>query len=247
MERQYLVTLRDSSGVPQIVFSVLDDGTLFPDRPYVAMGEISYRPAARGMPEAREMDRMNRIEEAIAEQMAPYSGVSLGHTASNGVYRMYFQLNEKWPTAPLTVRLGLFKSHAQTLEVRHDPAGQVYAAHLKPTPLEIESTANRHVLDQLQQMGDPLTAPRNVRFAFRFMTIEARARFRIWAEAAGLSAGEDPEWTDDEGGLWLVLDRHQMLDPGPLAAWTAELRDAAQAHEGEFDGWEAELLRGPRR
>lgn len=247
VERQYLVTLRDSSGDPEIVFSVLDDGTLFVNRPYVAIGEITYRPAASGMPEAREMDRLNRIEEAIAAQMQPYNGVSLGHTSGAGVYRMYFQLAENWPTAPLSIRLGIFKSHSQTLVVRSDPTGETYAQFLKPTPLEIESTCNRHVLDQLQAAGDPLTEPRNVRFAFVFSTIEDRAKLRLWAEANGLSVESDAEWTDDEGGLWLVVDRVQRLDPEPLAVWTSELKNVAETHGGIFDGWEVELKRGPRR
>lgn len=247
MEREYIVTLREDQGQPQIVFSVLDDGSLFDGRPFVAVGEIAYPRTGRGLPDPREMDRLNRIEEAIAAQMQPYNGISLGHTSGAGVYRMYFQLAKNWPTAPLSIRLGIFKSHSQTLVVRSDPTGETYARSLRPTPLEIESTRNRHVLDQLQAAGDPLTEPRNVRFAFIFSTIEDRAKLRLWAESNGLTVEPDAEWTDDQGGLWLVVDRVQRLDAEPLAVWTSELRDVAKAHGGIFDGWEAELKRGPRR
>lgn len=247
MEREYIVTLREDQGHPQLIFSVLDDPDLFTGRPFVAVGEISYPPAAKGLPDGREMDRLNRIEEAIMNQMAPYNGVSLGHTSGAGVYRMYFQLAENWPSSPLVIKMGIFKSHTQTLTVYSDPAGETYAQHLKATPLEIESTRNRFVLDQLQAAGDPLEEPRNVRFAFVFSSLENRAKLRLWAEATGLTANENAEWTDEEGRLWLVVERVQRLDPDPLAVWTSELRSVADSHGGTLDGWESEVKRGPRR
>jgi hypothetical protein len=102
------------------------------------------------------------------------------------------------------------------------------------TPQEADSLALR----QLESRGADLSLPRHV---IHFLLFEHESDARAAADA--IDAGS---WTTrvdpptEALAEWSVrIDGHRVVGPDTVAAFRAQFGQIAEAHDGEYDGWEA--------
>ena len=94
------------------------------------------------------------------------------------------------------------------------------------------------LLGELSAAGARLSEPRHVIYHLVFPSAEAAALARPAAEAAGFTVQ-----LDESGEQWvLTAERHgTVLNPDFVRSSDDLFQALADAHGGEFDGWEASV------
>ena len=99
---------------------------------------------------------------------------------------------------------------------------------------------DRLVLEQLVAMGADLSKPRHVVHYFYFPnhqardTAEGELRLKGYRTRHGVAAPE-PNWKS------LIAERHGLVDEQKVEEERVVLTEIAEAGDGEYDGWEAQL------
>ncbi len=106
------------------------------------------------------------------------------------------------------------------------------------------------LIQQMQSMGDPLEPARDVRHYLYFKASDQDAANRC-ARAhrqQGFNVEITPSRGDEDPPQTLVLaNRDDSVLPEVICPVTRELRELAATLGGEYDGWEAALLKAKPR
>jgi len=107
-------------------------------------------------------------------------------------------------------------------------------------PGKTPQEADKLALRQLKIVGADLSLPRHV---IHFLLFEHESDARAAAAAIDAGAGawttrvDAPSETLEE---WSVrVDGHRIVGADTVAAFRAQFKQIASAHNGEYDGWEA--------
>lgn len=131
-----------------------------------------------------------------------------------------------------------FPKHTVRVEHHSDSEWSKYRSAL-PTPSEERYVLDTLVVDALRQHGDPLTPKRDVRHHAYFPARAAADSFAKQISQQGFKVEVEP--SDDQ---WLVTAaRDHAVDHPQISTITGPLADLAASLGGEYDGWEAMLVR----
>lgn len=220
------------------------DDLPFDDLPFVMRLRIEMKaPRQDGLQSAEEGEALDALENDIREHCAEVGLAWVGRITSAGTRVYYVYVDDADARAEsfdalISGRHGYDWAYAAT----EDDAGQVYWDELFPSELDWQVIKNRHVIDALREAGDPLTAARRIDHWAYFGDEAARRRYiaHLESERYEIEAFVDPDQDNDGYGVQF----HHVAVPREdvMYAVTLELYEKANALEGEYDGWETEVV-----
>ncbi len=229
MEREHLVFMRGPETQPTIVYCVRRDMAEVPTK--LASIELPYESGPNGLPSGGDYNRVTDLSDRIVA--SGLEGQFIGHTITNGMKRLFFYHNGEIGDE-VTVKTGLFKKTSFPVLHRDDAGHAFFSANLDPTPIEIEVSRNLGLHRQLAANGDDHTKPRPVDFTILFKSQADRDAFIEQALPLGYQRGE--EMTDADP-THCHLKRVTSVEPELIAKLSVELRELAEQHGGDYDGW----------
>jgi hypothetical protein len=123
-----------------------------------------------------------------------------------------------------------------------DAGWKQYLNVLYPSPEELQKIQNQEVLAVLEEKGDELKVARDVRHWVYFKKIDDREEFRRKAQIMEYRFAPDPQDSDTEPRYGLCLFKHQEMNTEAIDETVLELFRASQTCDGEYDGWECEII-----
>lgn len=201
---------------------------------------ISLTYGSAGLPEGKDSDRIDRIEDAVMDQLGSKGVLFAGHVLSAGKGRLIFYARGPVATK-VTVKHGFLKKEEVRMEARSDADWSVYRTELEPHVDQTTPWMTLMLLDQLQRAGDRWEVPREVDFMAEFSTAFERDAFVGAAVALGYSAGQNE---DEPGSFLAALTRVTAVEPKTLVPLLDALEELAHTHNGELDGWASGLGTG---
>lgn len=234
-------------------------------------------PNPQGLTGSGEAETLGAIEEVLTEQLAPHvhlpdpdsadvdesapeaipEAILVGRVTCGGFRDIYFYAGDPSDWAERVSEIMIrYPAYQAEVMATNDPGWEAYLSFLFPSPRDLQGIFNRELCEQLEDHGDPLTAPREIDHWIRVSTEEAQARVidaatKLGFEVRGVSLDEGDEDADE------APDGDDGEDPGPqiriqlmrrdvpsyeaIDEITMPLFELAEEHGGEYDGWETSV------
>ena len=135
-----------------------------------------------------------------------------------------------------------FTGYQPIINIREDASWEAYLTFLYPNEETMEYMSNEKVLAKLQEAGDKLDKERLVDHWFYFSNAKSRNSFILYAKAKGFKI-ESKEMRDGAKPFQLHISRVDKVDLPSISKLTLELRREARKYDGDYDGWEAFVVR----
>lgn len=205
------------------------------------------QPDSDGFPaDESEWEQLEAIEEALVTAFQDsLQAVFVGKLLYDGKRNFYFySAQEALPEVLASNVMQEFPSYTYATNTQQDSGWGLYLDFLFPEPADMQSIKNSRVLRMMQERGDESHIPRPVSHLFYFATPDDRSAFRKDAEQLGYTLErESLSETSSETPYSLVLSKTASLDEESLHTDTLQLFGLADAHNGVYDGWEAQVVR----
>lgn len=202
-------------------------------------------PSEEGMSTSEEAPRLDAIEEALMEAVeGATAGELVGRITTAGRREFYFYGPTHIGFEEAVARtMRRFESYRFDSGVEQDPEWNHYLRVLYPSPHDAQRIKNRHVIEVLTENGDQLEKPRIVAHWAYFPSAAARAGFVTEARKHNfvVTSEHNVEEPGHPQPFCAQLERIDPVDWGSINEVTIELFDLAEAHGGEYDGWETGL------
>lgn len=239
--RSYPIESEDTMGFTMTDLGWTDNS---PDHPWCMRLSVELaNPGPEGLGGSEEMEKLSTGEDAFLEAVALTGVIHVARVRLGGEVAWFLYA----PNEEMLEELGNAAAQALQRDVsvgaQHDPEWNIYAS-LLPSPAVERWMGDCDVVDALEQHGDPLTTPREV---IHYIYFEDRAT----AESYSMAAEEDGFTTevrepDDEVEAFRVILTHKSaVDLDTISEITQRLAERADELDGDYDGWECQLVKGP--
>lgn len=200
-------------------------------------------PGPQGLGATEEMEAISDGEDAFLAAAEEAGVIHVSRVRLGGEVAWFFYATDE----ELVESLGQAAAEALQRDIsagaQHDPEWGVYASIL-PSPAVERWMADCQVIETLEEHGDPLTVEREVIHYAYFEDRESADAFAADAEPEGFEV--DVREPDEEIEQFRVVLTHQSaVDLDTIGPITQALAERAEELEGEYDGWECRLVRGP--
>jgi hypothetical protein len=135
-----------------------------------------------------------------------------------------------------------FPEYQPIINIREDVAWDAYLTFLYPNEETMEYMNNEKVLTKLQEAGDKLEKERPVDHWLYFPDAQVRDSFIVFAKGKGFKI-ESKEMRDGTKPFQLHISRVDKVDLPSISKLTLELKREARKYDGDYDGWEAFVVR----
>lgn len=237
-------------------FCPVDD---HPATVFVDLGLVEYAPEPRrpvctrvsvnlqisteeGLPDESESETLNSIEDDLFEELcrlrrARYVGRITSQSRREFFY--YSATGDGLEAAALQV-IGKHPVYTPVVQQSQDPEWSAYLDLLYPSELDLQSIATRRQLEELQQLGEDLTSPREIAHDIGFPSRQTREQFVKAVDGEGFTLSELDEGESGNPDLpyGVRLVRRDRLDLTMLDGLVSDLLIRAQDAGGEYIGWE---------
>lgn len=126
------------------------------------------------------------------------------------------------------------------IEIKEDENWAYYFEFLYPKDRAIDNMNDQNMIKLLQDAGDNLTSPREVKHRIAFFTDAEKQAFLSELKAEGFSEKVDPNAATDYFPLVLIKDH--AVDMNTIRSITTRLRAAAKSHNGQYESWETFIV-----
>lgn len=144
---------------------------------------------------------------------------------------------------PLSDALKNFPEYRFDWGTKKDTEWQQYLTVLYPSEEELQKIKNRRVLEVLEERGNDSEQPREIRHWFYFKTVEDRDALIRDVRSLGFSIVSSSENTDYANPFGVHVARADRSDQESIDSVTIELFKLAKCHQGEYDGWETQVVK----
>lgn len=216
-----------------------------PELPCMAYLRLFLRsPRPDGLSSDEEAPALDRIEDALGASLKDCGdAVFVGCNTSDGLRDLIFYAGDGSACERrLAAVMRQFPGYKFETGSRPDPEWRVYRCFLYPDASQRQSMQNRRVYAALQLQGDPLTQPREIDHWIYFPDAYARSVFIDDCRAHGFQVRtmREPDKACAQYGVRLY--RSDSPDPATFDAVTRLLIELAEATNGEYDGWETQIV-----
>lgn len=195
-----------------------------------------------GFPTASESEILNKIEDTIEQRLKAegdiFGGVS---KCASGVRWYFFPKNNDRSKAVVDEVMLAFKDYEYDIDILEDPEWGAYFDYLYPSIYDLKSMNNRKLVDTFEENGDLLERERRVDHWLYFETEKHAKKCMKEFEADGWTQ-EDLQKTES-GEYQLQIFKSHNIELHEVDQITWNLISTAEEHEGEYDGWEAFLVK----
>lgn len=199
-------------------------------------------PGAEGLGGSEEMEELSAGEDVFMEALAAIDVIHVARVRLGGEVAWFLYA----PSEEVLEDLGNAAAEALQRDVsvgaQHDPEWNIYAS-LLPSPAVERWMADVELVDTLEEHGDDLATPREVR---HFVYFEEREDARQYAAACEDDdfASELTEPDEDNESFGVILTHRSAVDLDTISEVTQRLAELAEESDGEYDGWECPLVKG---
>jgi hypothetical protein len=202
-------------------------------------------PDENGMSASEESDMLFQIEDSLREAIENAVGGELvGRITTDGRREFYFYAPTFAGFDDAVARgMKRFPNYQFDADTKQDPEWEQYLGLLYPTPHDWQCIKNRHVLEQLQQHGDPLEKERPVHHWAYFGDESSRNQFVAAVKERRFSVSKVATVDDPESSnrFSVSFERVDRVDWNSINEVTLELFELANALAGDYDGWETKV------
>lgn len=135
-----------------------------------------------------------------------------------------------------------FASYQPIINIKEDASWDAYLSFLYPNEETMEYMTNQKVVMKLQDAGDKLDKERPVDHWLYFPDEKSRDSFIVYAKAKDFKI-ESKEMREVAKPFQLHISRVDKVDLPSISTLTLELRREAKKYNGDYDGWEAFVVR----
>ncbi|QCR21396.1 DUF695 domain-containing protein [Pontibacter sp. SGAir0037] len=193
-----------------------------------------------------EWDLLGEMEDALVQQLVGSLGATfVGKTLNDGKRTFYFYSNHE---ALLEVFAGnvmqQFTGYEFNANTQEDKDWSLYFDFLYPEPTVMQTIQNGRLIRHMQEQGDQSHIPRKITHVLYFTDEEQQDRFLEEAEGYGYSLEEKIiEENTPYAPFQLLLSKVSKADEASVNEASIELWILAEEYNGQYDGWEAGLVK----
>lgn len=241
----YFCYLKDAPAFISVDLGYFDVAP-FPDKPYlieVAAGLLTT--TADGFPENEEWEKLEEIEDTLVSSFEEkLDAAFVGKTLHNGSRGLYFYSGDTLLVEQMIDELRQhFPDYTFEHQIQEDPTWEVYFEYLYPDEESLLRIQNNKMLRLLEEQGDQPFVPRQISYTLYFRTKSDRAAVVKEVTKNDFVVEEESESAEDpETPYRLVLNRESRADEETIYLVTEMLQQLALQHDGEFDGWETQVV-----
>jgi uncharacterized protein (TIGR01619 family) len=203
-------------------------------------------PRADGFSDSSEANTLWEIEEAIQQSLTAMCDAQLvGVITTAGRREFYFYASSPAQFAEtVATAIRVFPVYDFDFGEKPDPEWAQYRDVLYPSPRDLHRISNRQVVENLQKNADPLTQPRDVQHWIYFPSAESRDAFSQRVVAKGFVVRPWPDQKESECRTYtLSISRTDRVDLESINSVVLDLFELANELDGEYDGWETQVLK----
>ncbi len=202
-------------------------------------------PREDGLSSQQEFDDLVRLENSITGSIKGWPAVFAGRTTQGGVRDFYFYSNDPdGVTDAISSAATSFPAYALEIGSFEDPQWEEYLGFLYPSARDRERMANRRTIDALEREGDNLTTPRQIDHWIYLPSASVANDFLFAASKLGFSSTGEIAKVEGMLGYQAVVSSVAVPDLNDMNEITLQLLELAQAHDGDYDGWECSVETG---
>lgn len=206
-----------------------------------------HSPRPDGLSSQEEADVLWRLGSSLQTSLGKHlDAVFVGRVTTQGRREFYFYV----PQVPLDSiaidqALRSFSGYEYEIGTQEDSLWHQYLSVLYPSKEELQKIKNRQVLEVLQKNGDQLDQPREVSHWIYFRREADRDAFSHEMQELRyqiIPCKPDPQLPYPYG---VQIRRVDRVDEESINDTVVETFRFAQASDGDYDGWETEVVRPP--
>jgi len=197
-------------------------------------------PGEHGIGSADEAGVLNAIEDDLIARAAAIALVYVGRLRNRGNWQTAFYGPPHQLDALRELAEEIGGDRRFQAASKPDAAWSYYRDFLLPDAERRQWMMDRRLVHVLQEQGDALVIARRVDHWAYFTSAAARDRFIDAAERAGFTVHA---MTEGEGRLGAQVYRKDPVELDHIHDVVMTLVDAAEAHGGQYDGWETSIER----
>jgi len=239
--RSYPIESEDTMG-----FTMTDLGWVEPppDLPWCLRLSVEFaEPGPEGLGGSEEMEELSAGEDTFLAAVASTGVIHVARVRLAGEVAWFLYAASE----EILEELGNAAAQALQRDVsvgsQHDPEWNIYAS-LLPSPAVERWMGDCDVIDALEQHGDPLTTPREVNHYVYFEDRATATSFAMAGEEEGFTSQlKEPDADNDHFSV--ILTHQSPVDLDTISEITQRLSERAEELDGDYDGWECKLVKGP--
>jgi hypothetical protein len=225
---------------------LIDDAPL-QDFPYLLVTGVNYETSRTdGFPENETFDVLHEIGGELIELIGrEVASMPVGSFTHDQERLEYFYIRD---TANLQEVVENFyqqqyPDYEYYLNIKEDREWKSYRTFLYPNEATLNYMADESIIEQLQESGDLLTKERRVDHWLYFPTAADRNNCEQRLKQRGYSAASSSKNEKADFPFELQVWKIHAVDMNAVYPITNELREMAETYNGEYDGWETEVIR----
>lgn len=210
-----------------------------PDRPFLCrmLVRLLIEESASADPISLHED----IEEVLVPIIRDLRGCYVGSLTADATREYFAYVPEPdQASAAMEAAGDRLAPHELLYRIDHDPQWLTFHELLEPTDSERQWIMDRSAVALLRDKGDPLTVPRRITHLVSFYRLEDRDAFLTAILHLGEARKLPPDDSQPRFGVELVT--HSPATLQDISASTSVLRETAELHDGEYGGWESQVI-----
>ncbi|MEJ8802652.1 DUF695 domain-containing protein [Pontibacter sp. H249] len=240
----YFCYLEDTPAFISVDLGLYDLAPL-PDKPHlieVVVGLLTTN--EDGFPDNEEWTKLEEIEDVLVNSFEQkLEAVFVGKTLNSGRRGLYFYSGDTLLVEQMVDELReQFPEYTFEHQLTEDPNWEVFFEYLYPDEESLLRIHNNKILQLLEEQGDQPFVPRKITYTLYFRTAEDRAAAKYEITNSGFEVEEEIESEEYELPFSLVLSNQSKADEETIYLTTEMLMQLAIKHDGEFDGWETQIV-----
>jgi regulator of RNase E activity RraB len=215
--------------------------------PYMAYVRLHMnQPRPDGLSSNEEFDTLVEIENALEARLCENEVGYVGRNTSGGFRDFYFYVSTEtgWQSR-VDAALAEFERYKYETGTREDSDWSVYLNFLLPGAVDRQRIENRRVCEALERYGDKLTLSREIDHWSYFPSRESVEAFIAEVTSDGFQVRD--RHVSEDGDLRFGAQVWRIDTPSydQIDRVTLPLFEAAERHQGQYDGWECPVAAQP--
>jgi uncharacterized protein (TIGR01619 family) len=202
------------------------------------------QPRPDGLSSSEEFTALCAIEDKLNAAMQEHCRAFLaGRITTEGRREFYYYgPNSSRFDATVADLMKSFPSYEFDHGSQHDPAWNQYLNVLFPSDDDLQKILNREVLDVMENKGDQPEIPREVLHWAYFPTEVNRSDFEAAVQTKEYRIDSKSHQPEGENPYGVCFGKVQKCTRDAIDKSVLDLRKLAQRFQGEYDGWEAQVM-----
>ncbi len=209
-----------------------------------AQFKLSFKsPDENGQPSEDEEVATAEIEDAIEAFVEENDGLYVGRMTHEGYRHFYTYVGSPVETLEAFADELVQKyTYPISVTVEDDPDKVRFWNDLFPNENDWQLILDSKVVGGLAEAGDSLETPRSIEHWAQFETSAGLESFATWISGKGFEVMQRIEPQDESEPFGVQFCRTDIPDIFEINQVTVELRQKCHELDGEYDGWESEIV-----